>query len=106
MLFNRHKAPRALVEQAQALQQTEDIRIGSWQLDHLPSLNFYARRDVTSFAQEAEVVSFLRYTLPVYVFMPADEWQRLCPSIEGFGRVVAQHPDMYKHSDIVVVTNR
>ena len=44
--FNEVKAPRPLVELTGARQRDRDLRIGAWQLEHLPSLNFYAQRDV------------------------------------------------------------
>ena len=105
-LFNRSKAPRSLVEESQTFSRTNDIRIACWQLEHLPSLNFYLQRNVIHFEEEHEVASFLKYSIPVYLFMPEEEFTRLQPSLEGAARVVARHHDMYHNSEVVVVTNQ
>ena len=105
VFFNRYKAPSALVEQAHALDEATDIRIGGWRIDHLPSLNFYVRRDVEHLQDERDIAGFLGYRLPVYLFMPAEDWQRLQSTLPG-AHVVARQYDMYHHADLVVVTNR
>jgi 4-amino-4-deoxy-L-arabinose transferase-like glycosyltransferase len=106
MVFNRYKAPAPLVEQAQALRRDEDIRIGCWQMEHLPSLNFYVQRNIDHLEKEQDMESFMRSPLRVYLFLPRKEWDRLQPSLNGLGRLVAQHHDMYHREEIVVVTNR
>jgi 4-amino-4-deoxy-L-arabinose transferase-like glycosyltransferase len=104
--FNDVKAPRPLVEQAGALQRDHDIRIGAWQLEHLPSLNFYVQRDVLHLQTEAELRALLSYPLPVYVFLPSRVWQQCAPACRRLGREVARHTDFYRHREIVVVTNQ
>lgn len=105
-LFNRYKAPRALVEQVAILSRDQDIRIGCWQMEHLPSLNFYVQRNIEHLHEEADIARFLAYRLPVYLFLPAADWQRLEPSLGGSARVVGRQYDLYHHADVVVVTNR
>ena len=105
-MFNRFKAPRALVEQTDTMRQDEDIRIGCWQVEHLPSLNFYVKRNVEHLRDENALVNFLGSRLPVYVFMPLDDWQRLESKIGGSTRIIGRQHDMYHHTAVVVVTNR
>src|SRR2546423_14453406 len=97
------KSTRALVEQAGALQRDSDIRVVAWQLDHLPSLNFYVQRNVFICEKESEVRTFLSYPLPVYLFLPASEWERLRGTLQVPYRELARRPDIYKHDDVVVV---
>jgi 4-amino-4-deoxy-L-arabinose transferase-like glycosyltransferase len=105
--LNRHKAPRPLVERAGALCRDRDIRIAACELDHLPSLNFYCQRNVTSVRPEKEpVANLLRSPLPVYLFVPASIWEGLRGQLGVSYREVARHRDLYHAEDVVVVTNR
>jgi hypothetical protein len=106
MILNGRKAPRPLVEQMQSLRLEEDVRIGGWQLEYLPSLNFYVQRNIEHLRDEQAVASFLGAPLRVYLFIPLEEWQRMAPSLQGAGRIVGQHEEMYHHTQVVVVTNR
>jgi 4-amino-4-deoxy-L-arabinose transferase-like glycosyltransferase len=103
--LNRGKPSRPLVEWAGAFHRDQDIRIGCWGLEHLPSLNFYCQRDVAHFGQEHEALAFLRYPIPVYLFLAADRWDGIEPKVCGPYRVVSRHRDMYRGSEVVVVTN-
>jgi 4-amino-4-deoxy-L-arabinose transferase-like glycosyltransferase len=104
--LNLHKAPRPLVEKAGACQRSREIRIGCWQLEHLPSLNFYCQRDVSHFESEAQVLDFLRYSIPVYLFVPEDLWHSIEKKVDGACRVLEGHHDMYHCCRVVVVTNQ
>jgi 4-amino-4-deoxy-L-arabinose transferase-like glycosyltransferase len=104
--LNRHKAPRPLVEAAAALQRDREIRIGCWQLEHLPSLNFYCQRDVIHHQQEEKAIAFLRYPLiQVFLFVPEPLWRDLEKKVHSPYRVAGRHHDMYQGCDVVVVTN-
>ena len=105
-IFNRYKAPRPLVEQAAALQSDTDIRIGSFRMEHLPSLNFYVHRNIEHLIADHDVVRFLGYGVPVYLFLPADEWRQLESKLPPSARVVGRHYDLYHHAEFVVLTNR
>src|SRR5262249_43390405 len=104
-VLNRHKAPRPLVEAAGALRRDVDIRIGAYQLEYLPSLNFYCQRNVTHLETEQQVREFLRYPVPVYLFLPAEQWEGIGPTARGC-RVAGRHHDLYRACDVLVVTNR
>ena len=106
MFFNDFKAPRLLVEQAGVCNRNEDIRIGCWRMEHLPSLNFYLQRSVTYIEKEKNLAPFLQQPMRSFLFIPANDWQRLQPSLAGCGHVVARQHDIYHHVDILVVTNR
>jgi 4-amino-4-deoxy-L-arabinose transferase-like glycosyltransferase len=104
-ILNRCKAPQPLVEQVQVWDDTQDLRIGCWNLEHLPSLNFYLQRNVEHLKGEADIAGFLQYRLPVFLFLPLEDWQRVEKSLSGLGHVVGRHHDMYHHTEVVVVTN-
>ncbi len=105
-LFNRYKAPRTLVEQAAALRHDTDIRIGCVYMEHLPSLNFYVQRNIEHLEEDKDAVRFLRYGVPVYLFLPTEDWQQLEGKLGASGRVVGRHYDLYHNAEFVVVTNR
>jgi 4-amino-4-deoxy-L-arabinose transferase-like glycosyltransferase len=104
--LNRHKVPRPLVETAGALQRDREIRIGCWQLEHLPSLNFYCQRDVIHHQEEEKAIAFLRYPLiQVFLFVPEPLWRNMEAKVHTPYRVAGRHHDMYQGCDVVVVTN-
>jgi 4-amino-4-deoxy-L-arabinose transferase-like glycosyltransferase len=103
--MNRHKAPKALVELAGACRRDQDVRIGCWQLDHLPSFNFYCQRDVKYFKDEKDILAFLCYPTPVFLFLPEDVWQALARRVQAPYRLLGRHHDFYHACHVVVVTN-
>ncbi len=106
VVFNGVKPPAPLVELAGARQRATDLRIGVWQLEHLPSLNFYVQRDVVPLQSEKELRGLLRYPLPVYVFLPASAWEKCRANTRELGRAVTRHPDLYRQGEVVVVVNQ
>jgi len=107
LTLNRHKAPRPLVEAAGALKRDREVRIGCWQLEHLPSLNFYCQRDVLHHQTEEQAVAFLRYPLiQVFLFVPEPIWRNMEKRVSSPYRVAGRHHDLYQGCDVVVVTNR
>jgi 4-amino-4-deoxy-L-arabinose transferase-like glycosyltransferase len=105
MAIEPRKPSRALVAEAGARQREQDIRVVTWQLEHLPSLSFYVQRHIEICEEESEVRMYQSYPLPVFVFLPASEWERLRPSIHTF-RELARRPNLYKRDDVVVISNR
>ncbi len=106
VLFNQCKAPRRLVEQSDSLRPAEDIRIGCWHVEHLPSLNFYVKRNVEHFYDENALANFLMSRLPVYLFIPLEDWRRIEGNMAASTRIIGRQHDMYHHTEVVVVTNR
>ena len=105
-LFNDFKAPSPLVNLAGALQKEQDIRIGEWQLGHLASLNFYCQRDIIHHQNQAEAIAFLHYPLQVFLFIPAREWEQLRGQLQIPWRELGRGQDLYRHGEVVVITNR
>jgi hypothetical protein len=103
--IDAHKAPRALVQIAQAQQTDRDIRVGCYQY-FLPSLVFYCRREVKHLDTEEQVLEFLRCPLTVYLFVPATLWEKLEAKVCGPHRLVARHRDLYRSCEVVVAMNR
>jgi 4-amino-4-deoxy-L-arabinose transferase-like glycosyltransferase len=99
------KAPRSLVHEAGARQTDRDIRIGCFQY-YQPSLVFYCRREVHVLKDEEQVLEFLQYPLPVYLFVSAEAWESLHEKLRGPHGLLAHHWDMYKGTDVVVITNK
>jgi 4-amino-4-deoxy-L-arabinose transferase-like glycosyltransferase len=104
--LNQFRAPRPLVEQAGALQRDQDIRIGCYQLEFLPSLNFYVQRNVQHHPTPQDALESLRQPFQVYLFLPRGDWEQLEPHVRGPHRVLARHREMYRAGEVVVVTNR
>jgi 4-amino-4-deoxy-L-arabinose transferase-like glycosyltransferase len=102
--LDAHKAARPLVELSHARQTDHEIRIACYQFFE-PSLVFYCRREVTRLDQEREALEFLRYPIPVYLFVPAPLWEGLASKATGNCQVVARHEDLYRGCPVVVVTN-
>ena len=75
-------------------------------MEHLPSLNFYVQRNVEHLHDENSLASFLQSRLPVYVFIPLGDWQRMESQVGASVRIIGRHYDMYHHTEVVVVTNR
>jgi 4-amino-4-deoxy-L-arabinose transferase-like glycosyltransferase len=99
------RAPRPLVAEAGALQRGEDVRVGCFQLEFLPSLNFYVQRNVEHQEDEQQALAFLRQELPAYLFLPRADWERLAAQAPPTARVVGTHREMYRAGEVVVVTN-
>ncbi len=104
--FDGVKAPGPLVAQSQVLKRDQDIRIGGYQMEHLPSINFYSQREVMHQATGEDAIAFLQYPIPVYLFMPAPLWEDLKPKAPSGCHVLACHPDLYRGRDVVVIANR
>jgi 4-amino-4-deoxy-L-arabinose transferase-like glycosyltransferase len=104
-VFNKFKAPRQLVEQAEGLVRTRDLLIGAYQLEHLPSLTFYCQRTVAHQPTAADALCFLRSPTPVYLFLPAPTWDAIAGQARGPYRVLGRSRDLYRGGDVVVVTN-
>ena len=95
-----------LVEQAGARQPESDVRVAAWRLEHLPSLNFYAWRDVIPLTSERGMRELLKSPLPVYVFLPAATWESCHASTKGLAHELGRQRDMYRHAEVVVIGNR
>jgi 4-amino-4-deoxy-L-arabinose transferase-like glycosyltransferase len=100
-----HKAPRILTELSGACDTEHDVRIGCYQYFQ-PSLVFYCRRDVQTLENEEKALEFVRCPLPVFLFLPESAWEGMAEKLGASARVLARHEDMYRHCNVVVVTNR
>jgi 4-amino-4-deoxy-L-arabinose transferase-like glycosyltransferase len=102
--LDKLKAPRALVETAAACDEYHEVRIGAYQYFQ-PSLVFYCRREVKCLDTEEKTLEFLRCPLPVFLFMPAEAWEDLRTKVRIPARLLARQFDLYRHCEVVVVTN-
>jgi 4-amino-4-deoxy-L-arabinose transferase-like glycosyltransferase len=100
-----HKAPRSLTALAGACDPEHDVRVGCYQYFQ-PSLVFYCRRDVQTLENEEKALEFVRSPLQVFLFLPETAWEPLAQRLGNTARILARHEDMYRHCNVVVVTNR
>jgi 4-amino-4-deoxy-L-arabinose transferase-like glycosyltransferase len=103
--LDAQKAPRALIQAFLDGPTEREIRIGTYQYFQ-PSLVFYSQREVYSFTNDEQTLEFLRCTLPVYLFLPGSEWDRLKEKVVGPHRLLGRHHDLYRGYDVVLITNR
>jgi 4-amino-4-deoxy-L-arabinose transferase-like glycosyltransferase len=103
--LNAYKAPAALAEFIEPHPAEPDILLGCYDYFQ-PSLVFYCGREVSRLQSENEVGAYLRWPLPVYLFMPATTWEQLESQMTMPHRLVGRRHDLYRNCDVVVVTNR
>lgn len=102
--LNRTKAPESLASTL-AGRIDVDSRVVAFDLGHLPSLNFYLRRDVTHTLSFQDVAESLAMPTPTYVLMPERilaDFQRDFP---GLATELSRHDDLYRGSRFVLLTN-
>jgi 4-amino-4-deoxy-L-arabinose transferase-like glycosyltransferase len=100
------KAPRALLEHTQAQRTDLPLDIYCWNVAHLPSLNFYARRDLTHCDSADSVLSHLLNPTPAYVILPEQDWEKLKRFVHVPIHELAHHHDMLGNETLVIVSNR
>jgi 4-amino-4-deoxy-L-arabinose transferase-like glycosyltransferase len=104
LTLDAYKAPRALVQLSNARQTDREVRVGCYQYFQ-PSLVFYCRREVQRLDSEEKTLEFLRSPLPVYLFLPAMSWKTLQSKVPAPYYLLARHYDLYRHCEVVVVSN-
>jgi hypothetical protein len=102
--LDQYKAPRQIVREARAQNLHDDVRIACYQYFQ-PSLVFYCRREVAQLQDERQVSEFLRGPLQSYLLLPAAAWEKMQTQRTGSGILVARHYDLYRHCEVVFVTN-
>ena len=106
MALNAVKPVRPLIELTDAADRRRELRIVSHNLGHLPSLHFYCRRDVFYAPGELDAVDMLNYPVPVCLFTSVASWEKMAPRVSGPHRVLGRGRDLYRGSEVVVVTNQ
>jgi hypothetical protein len=100
-----YKAPRELVHEIPSDLTTREVRIAAYQYFQ-PSLVFYCQRQVQPLKDDEETLEFLTNPLPVYLFVPLAEWERLQMRVLGPVHLLGKRRDLYRNCEVVVVTNR
>lgn len=103
--LDEHKAPRFLVQTAQARQLDREVLVGCFEY-YQPSLVFYCQRQVKRLVSEEQVFALLESPLEVYLFVPAKVWQDLETKVAGPHRLLSRHRCFYSNCDVLVITNR
>lgn len=99
------KAPRPLGQAVLASAAEPEVRVGCFSY-YQPSLVYYCRREVKRFESEGQALEFLRWPIPVYLFVPERVWEKLRETTNQTGYVVGRHYDLYRGHEVVVVSNR
>jgi 4-amino-4-deoxy-L-arabinose transferase-like glycosyltransferase len=102
--LNGAKAPASLGE-TPAARVDLDQRVVAFEMGHLPSLNFYLRRDVAHVPGLDHVAVHLAAPLPTFAIIPErdiEEFQRRRPALAV---EVCRHADMYRGTKLVLLAN-
>lgn len=104
-VVDRYKAPKQLVEQSGAADDTREVRLAS--LDYTqPSVTFYAGRRVDRLFNAADAREFLAQPRPAFLFVPEPAWTaQLAGTVPTPHRIAARRFDLYRNCDVLVVTN-
>jgi 4-amino-4-deoxy-L-arabinose transferase-like glycosyltransferase len=105
LALDDHKAPRALVAAAGAQRSDAEVHVACYEW-YQPSLVFYCQREVVQLTDAEQALNKLREPLPVYLFLPARTWDHLAGQVDVPCRLLARHWDLYRHCEVLVVTNR
>jgi 4-amino-4-deoxy-L-arabinose transferase-like glycosyltransferase len=100
-----YKAPRELVRTFHDDLIEHDVRVGAFEYFQ-PSLVFYCQREVHKLGNEQEMLQFLDYPLKVYLILPAARWEQLQSRVPPSCHLLGRRHDLYRHCDVVLVTNR
>lgn len=103
-ILDPYKAPWHLARLVAEHQTEREIRLATYAYFQ-PSLVYYCRREVVQFGTDEQVLEFLRYPVPVYLFVPERVWKRVSRRVAGPNRLLGRHYDLYRGCDILVVTN-
>ncbi|MGF1582145.1 MAG: ArnT family glycosyltransferase [Gemmataceae bacterium] len=103
--FNQIKSPEPLVAEGKLCDPERQFLIGAYNVNHLPSITFYAKRTVKYYWDPKLAEQFLHHKVPAYLFVRRSEWEKYFPTPPKTCRVVASHHDMYQHCEIIVVSN-
>ena len=105
MVLEPYKAPKELVRECGVDDPNRDIRLGQFEW-LLPSVVYYAGREVKPVLSEEKVVEFLAEPTPAYLFIMEETWNtRLARKVAVPWRVAARHYDFLDKGTILVVTN-
>jgi hypothetical protein len=67
---------------------------------------FYCRRQVCQLQDPLRAAELLDGPLEAYLFVPADEWERIREGVRSPTREAGRHWDLYARREVLVVTNR
>jgi 4-amino-4-deoxy-L-arabinose transferase-like glycosyltransferase len=104
--LNAYKPPAAVAEILRHLRPEMEYQLVGFEVKHLPSLNFYLRRDITHIHSFEQLQEHLAYPMPVYVLILDNYWNEFHKSHPTKGRELGRCPDLYRNRAIVVVTNQ
>jgi 4-amino-4-deoxy-L-arabinose transferase-like glycosyltransferase len=105
MSVDAEKAPRTLVHDLRASQEDAEVRVIAFHYFQ-PSLVFYCGRQVQTLQNDDEVLDTLRYPQEVYLFVPADDWERFQGRAPASCHALSRKRDLYRNCEVVLVCNR
>ncbi len=105
MSVDAEKAPRTLANALHAGQEDAEVRVIAFHYFQ-PSLVFYCGRQVQIVQNDEEVIDIFRYPQEVYLFLPADDWERFQGRLPTACRMVSRKRDLYRNCEVVLICNR
>ncbi len=104
-MIEPQKAPKELVRMSGVDNPNRDVRLGCFEW-LLPSVVYYAGREVKALPSSAKVVEFLEVPTPGYVFVAESTWNNvIAAKMTVPHRIVARHYDFFEKGNVLVITN-
>lgn len=104
--LNGAKAPEAIARQTPAYRPEVDQRILALNLGHLPSINFYTRRDVENIGDIELLALLADQPLPIIGLMRENDAAAFQAKYPDRMEEVGRFPDLYRRTNVVVMVNR
>ena len=83
-----------------------DQRLIAVDIGHLPSINFYARRDVVNAASIDVLALLAEHPLPMIGLLREPDAEAFQARFPGLMEEIGRFPDLYRRGSIVVLMNR
>jgi 4-amino-4-deoxy-L-arabinose transferase-like glycosyltransferase len=105
LVLEPYKAPKELARMSGVANPDRDLRVGQFEWP-LPSMVYYAQRQVDAIPSPDAVAQYLAIPTPAYVFMAENTWNNVVSTrVTVPHRVVGRHYDFLHRGDIVIITN-
>lgn len=104
--LNGAKAPSAIARHTPAYRPEVDQRILALNVGHLPSINFYTRRDIDPVDDIDKLAFFADQPLPVIGLLRENDAAAFQAKYPEAMEEVGRFPDLYRRTSVVVMVNR
>ncbi len=104
--LNEGKPPEPLAQLLSHLPADREYVLVGYGVEHLPSLNFYVRRDMIHVRTDKELIDLLARPMPVYAFVAEHRWKAFRAAHPDAAREFGEHFDLYKRRRVILTSNR